>query len=252
VSLFFAIVLLSGAQAENLVRRGLYHAAEARAARAAQTAWLDRDLWVTLGKIREGLAGEPPDQRYLQSAIEAYEYAITCARTDPAGYIGAARCYRLAGNTHSAVSLARSAALLYPNGPPALLELARCLEQAGDAQGALAVYRRIVALSDKPYGQYPALEGWADYRIAVAAAAVARSSGGKDANAMWRIAGNILSASLSWAKTYGGSLEMAGRADPRLQAELESLALDAARALAVTGQAGDAEMAENLRKLVQR
>lgn len=248
MSLWFAAASLTGAHAEALVSKGFYLGASRQAEIAACRAGFDRDLWVQLGKIREGLAGEPPDAEGLAQAADAYRWAAVWAPTDPAGYIGAARCYRRAGKPEQAVAWSRRAAEVYPNGPPALLEYARCLEQAGDVKAALDVYRRIAALADGPYGQYPALEGWADYRIAIAAAAVARSNTGEKAIEMWRRAGQVLVQSLSWSRAYRSTLESTGRLDVGLDAELDSLAMDTATALS-RGGAGDRETARKLREL---
>lgn len=251
LSLWFGAAAVQGFRAEGLVRAGFYHPAEARVRVAAERVRLDRDLWVMLAKIREGLAGSPPAPESLMSAAEAYERAIGAAWTDPAGYIGAARCYRQAGRATEAVLFAQRAVAVYPRGPSALLELARCLEQAGRTREALGVYRRLADLADQAYGQYPALEGWADYRIAVGAAAAARTETGEQASRLWRTAGRILADSLTWDRVYHGSLEAGGRADPGLQAELDSLALDVAAALERSDGAGDAELAGKLRGLVE-
>ncbi|MBC7288021.1 MAG: O-antigen ligase family protein, partial [Armatimonadetes bacterium] len=230
--------------------RGYVLSAEDAALLAARDGVFSPDAWVTLGKIREAAAGDPPEPELLLKAAEAYKQAVVWAPTDPAGWIGAARCLRLAGKLEEAVTYGASAAAVYPRGPAALLEYARVLEAIGRTQDALAVYRRITALADTEYARCPPLEGWADWHIAVAAAAVARSESRAEAKlAAWRAAARTLRDYLSWTIHYHQSMQIGGRLDTSLLQDLRGVAVEAAAALADSRQTEDRVLARQLREL---
>lgn len=222
-----------------------------QAVEAARTAALrakfSGDLWVKVGKMEEGRSGLPPSAAHLMAAAEAYEAAAKQCPTDPAGYLGAARCLRLAGHVGDAVAWGRKAVEAYPRGPVALVEYARCLESTGRTREALNIFRRAMALADQDYGRCVPLSGWADYHLAIAAAAVARSdaSPGEKLHA-WRVAGRVLVEYLQWSAAYAPALLIAGRADAALKSELRSLALEAAAALQRSAEPGDRQLAARL------
>ncbi|MCX7598048.1 MAG: O-antigen ligase family protein [Armatimonadetes bacterium] len=235
-------VAADAAWAAGLTARG---ADMARA--AARRAGFSGDLWVKVGKMEEGRAGVPPSREHLRAAVQAYETAARWYPTDPAGYIGAARCLRLAGETDQAVQWGRKAAEVYPRGPVALVEYARCLEAADRTREALDIYRRAMALADGDYGRIVPLSGWADYHLAIAAAAVARSQAIADEElGAWRVAGRVLAEYLQWSAAYAPALLTAGRADPGLKSELQSLAREAAAALRHSHEPGDRQLATRL------
>lgn len=225
---------------------GLSGRAAEMARTAAQRAGFSGDLWVKVGKMEEGRAGLAASAA-LMAAAQAYQTAAHWCPTDPAGYIGAARCLRLAGKADEAVHWGRRAAEVYPGGPAALVEYARCLEAAGRLKDALVVYRRAMALADQDYGRCVPLTGWADYHLAIAAAAVARSQPvGSEKIRAWRVAGRVLVEYLQWSEAYAPALLVAGRADASLKGELRSLALEAAAALQKSAEPGDRQLATRL------
>ena len=99
-----------------------------------------------------------------------------------------------------------------------------------------------------PHGQYPALEGWADYRIAIAAAAVARPNTGENSNRDVAEGWPSSCPEPSWSRAYRSTLEhrQTGCGPGR---GADSLAMDTATALS-RGGAGDRETARKLRSLL--
>lgn len=250
-SLWFLVAHVRGARAAALAQAGFYHAAAERSLRAAELAGISRDLWVETGKIVEGLAGVPPDHRLLKRAAQAYLNAIVAAPTDPAGWIGVARCWRLAGEPGRGVAFAQAAVQAYPRGPAALLELARCLEAAGQVARAVQVYQRVANLAWDSYGAYPPLEGWADYRIGIAAVAVARASDARSAMRYWRVAGRVFAQYLSWSEKFARPGAPPGLGEPAVRSQVLDLAADVAAALEASSDAGDEELARKLRTLAR-
>jgi O-antigen ligase len=229
---------------------GLVARAADMARAAARRAAFSGDLWVKVGKMEEGRAGLPPSAAHLRAAAEAYKTAAGWCPTDPAGYIGAARCLRLAGQAKEAVLWGCRGAEVYPRGPVALVEYARCLEAVGRTKDAVEVYRRAMALADQDYGRCVPLSGWADYHLAIAAAAVARSGAAPSEKLQaWRVAGKVLVKYLQWSAAYAPALLIAGRGDAALRDELRSLALEAAAALKHSAEIGDRQLAARLAAL---
>jgi O-antigen ligase len=211
------------------------------------------DIWLDLGKVYEGRAGEPPEAGWLEKAAQAYVEALRWAPTEPAASLGAARCYRRRAQLDRALYYAQWAAGVYPAGPAALLEKARVLEALGRQKEALAVYRQMLCLAEGDYGRYSPLEGWADYHLAFAGAAVARAATSPaERHHAWQITGRILAAYLRWAAGYRQAAAPGGAADLPLFAELRSLASEAAAFLARTGEVGDRVLARKLREIAQR
>jgi O-antigen ligase len=252
-SAWFCSAEVDRGRAEKLVLSGFGSSALDVAEHAADRAAIATDLWVQVGKIAESLASAARDASGLVRAAEAYAQSVRVCPTEPSGYIGAARCLREAGRPAEALTWACGAATVYPHGPAALLEYARCQEAVGDVPRALEAYRATMALADADYGRYAPLEGWADYHLAVAAAAVGRASQSPDERLhAWRVVGQVLAAYLQWTATYHASLELGGQIDKGRQAELCSLALEGAAALSKAGQAGDDALAAKLRTLAGR
>ncbi len=243
---------VSSDAAAAAARQGYIAAAEQAAAAAARRAVFSPDAWIVLGKIREAAAGTPPRAADLLAAAEAYRRAAMWAPTEPGALIGAARCLRLAGHASEAVAWGKAAACAYPRGPAALLEFARCLEAAGRQDDALAVYRKTMALARTEYGRYPPLEGWADWHIAAAAAAVARATSGPERLNAWRVAATVLRDYLSWTLHYREPMAVADRLDAGLLSELSAIAYDAAAALAQSPDRADRELAHKLEALVAK
>jgi O-antigen ligase len=250
---WFCLAEVASVRADMLAREGYPYAALAIAENAASRAGFSSDAWVEVGKIAEGLAGAAHDSAGLARAAEHYERAIAVCPSEPAGYIGAARCLREAGLFEEARRWAEAGTHIYPGGPAMLLEYAHCLEAAGDEAHALDVYRAVMALADADYGRYVSLEGWADHHLAEASSAVARATKSPDERLRaWRTAGRVTASWLEWNLHYRASLEIGGQADSGRMSEMCSLALDAAAALTRTGHAGDDALAAKLRKLAER
>jgi tetratricopeptide (TPR) repeat protein len=250
---WFWLAEFEHAQGLNLGHQGYLNSALIDIEAAADLASISSDLWVDVGKTAEGQADASHDTIGLSRAAEFYERAIAACPSEPAGYIGAARSLREAGRFDDALRWAQAGSEIYPKGPAALMEYARCLEAKGDVPHALEVYRTVMALADEDFGKYVSLEGWADYHIAEAASAVARASTSPDERLKaWGTAGRITAMWLQWNLTYKASLEVGGQADSGRMNEMVSLAMDASSALAKTGQAGDDAVVAKLRKLAQR
>ncbi len=225
-------------------RQGLVLVGEAELRAAAQAAAFCPDYWWELGRLAEA-------QQRLAEAERCYRLAIACAPDWPAGWVALARVLRASGRGEEAVAAAAEAARRYPRGSAALMELARCLEAAGREGEALRVWRQVAELADAEYGRYTALEGWADWRLAVAAAVVARHEKGQAAAVWWRKAGEILERYLSWRNRYAEAMAAAGEWDAALAAELAELAAEIARNLEATGRRDDAALARRLRELAE-